>query len=75
MCGRVYVFVWVGKCVCSTMVGSDGCARYLFQEHLEKNTEHLAELTEMPLTKVDRTDLVNYTRVTQKVCIVPALFC
>ena len=40
---------------------------YVFQEHLEKNTEHLAELTEMPLTKVDRTDVVNYTRVTQKV--------
>lgn len=36
------------------------------QEHLEKNTEHLAELTETPLSKVDRTDVVNYTRVTQK---------
>jgi hypothetical protein len=38
------------------------------QEHLEKNTEHLTELTEMPLAKINRTDLVNYTRVTQKVC-------
>jgi ariadne-1 len=36
------------------------------QEMLEKNTEHLAELTEMPLSKMDRTDVVNYTRVTQR---------
>lgn len=47
----------------------DGREKRLFehlQEHLEKNTEHLAELTEMPLARVNRTDLVNYTRVTQR---------
>jgi hypothetical protein len=37
------------------------------QEHLEKNTEHLAELSEMPLLKINRTEVVNFTRVTQKV--------
>ena len=36
------------------------------QEHLEKNTEHLAELSEMPLLKINRTEVVNFSRVTQK---------
>ncbi|OQS02209.1 hypothetical protein THRCLA_05392 [Thraustotheca clavata] len=34
------------------------------QEDLEKNTEHLTGLAEMPLDKVDRSDIINYTRVT-----------
>jgi hypothetical protein len=34
------------------------------QEHLEKNTEHLAELTEAPLEKMERSEVVNFTRVT-----------
>lgn len=36
------------------------------QEHLERSTETLAELTEQPLTKMDRSQVVNFTRVTQK---------
>jgi ariadne-1 len=36
------------------------------QEHLEKNTEHLAELTEAPLEKMDRSEVVNFTRVTMQ---------
>jgi len=34
------------------------------QQELEKNTEHLSELSEFPLDKMDRTEVVNYTRVT-----------
>ena len=33
---------------------------------LEKNTEQLSELTEMPLEAIDRSNVVNYTRVTQR---------
>jgi ariadne-1 len=36
------------------------------QEHLEQSTEHLAELTEAPLEKVDRPSVVNFTRVTSQ---------
>ena len=35
------------------------------QEHLEKFTETLSELTELPLDKMDRTEVVNITRVTE----------
>ncbi|ETW04230.1 hypothetical protein H310_04567 [Aphanomyces invadans] len=35
------------------------------QEDLEKNTEHLTGLAEKPLDKVDRSDVINYTRVTE----------
>lgn len=35
------------------------------QEDLEKNTEHLTGLSEMPLDKMNRADIVNYTRVTE----------
>ncbi|TMW61508.1 hypothetical protein Poli38472_012699 [Pythium oligandrum] len=35
------------------------------QENLEKNTEHLTGLSETPLDKVDRAEVVNYTRVTE----------
>ncbi|OQS01106.1 hypothetical protein ACHHYP_01798 [Achlya hypogyna] len=34
------------------------------QEDLEKNTEHLTGLAEKPLDKVDRSEIINYTRVT-----------
>jgi len=36
------------------------------QEMLEKFTEKLSELSEQPLEQVDRTDVVNHTRVVQK---------
>ncbi|RHY58528.1 hypothetical protein DYB38_008783, partial [Aphanomyces astaci] len=35
------------------------------QEDLEKNTEHLTGLAEKPLDKMDRSDIINYTRVTE----------
>lgn len=36
------------------------------QQELEKNTEHLSELSERQLDKLDRQQVVNYTRVTKK---------
>ena len=33
---------------------------------LESHTEKLAELCETPLAKVDRTEVINFTRVTKK---------
>lgn len=36
------------------------------QEMLEKNTERLQEYTEQPLDTIDRTEVVNLTRVTEK---------
>ena len=36
------------------------------QEHLEQSTEQLAELTEAPLEKMDRSQVVNFTRVTMQ---------
>eukprot|EP00600_Ochromonadales_sp_CCMP1393_P003405 CAMPEP_0174990518 /NCGR_PEP_ID=MMETSP0004_2-20121128/21372_1 /TAXON_ID=420556 /ORGANISM="Ochromonas sp., Strain CCMP1393" /LENGTH=664 /DNA_ID=CAMNT_0016244147 /DNA_START=79 /DNA_END=2073 /DNA_ORIENTATION=+ len=36
------------------------------QEMLEKNTERLQEYTEKPLEEIDRTQVVNLTRVTEK---------
>ena len=41
--------------------------RLLLQEQLERSTEHLAELTEKPVDKLDRADIVNFTRVTLQV--------
>ncbi|CCI48337.1 unnamed protein product [Albugo candida] len=35
------------------------------QENLEKNTEHLTGLIEGPLELMDRSDIINYTRVTE----------
>jgi len=35
------------------------------QENLEKNAEHLTGLSEMPLEKMNRSDIINYTRVTE----------
>lgn len=36
------------------------------QQELEKNTERLSELSESRIEKVDRTEVVNFTRVTQR---------
>ena len=36
------------------------------QEMLEKFTEKLSELSEQPLESMDRTNIVNHTRVVQK---------
>jgi len=36
------------------------------QEQLERSTEHLQELTEAPLEKVDRGDVQNFTLVTRQ---------
>lgn len=47
----------------------DGGEMRLFehlQEQLERSTEHLAELTEAPLEKMDRGEVVNFTRVTSQ---------
>ena len=47
----------------------EGAEKRLFehlQEHLEKSTEHLAELTEAPLEKMDRAQVLNYSSVTQR---------
>ena len=47
----------------------DGAEMRLFehlQEQLERSTEHLAELTETPLEKMDRGEVTNFTRVTSQ---------
>jgi len=47
----------------------DGAEMRLFehlQEQLERSTEHLAELTEAPLEKMDRGEVTNFTRVTSQ---------
>ncbi len=46
---------------------NDGSEKRLFehlQEQLERSTEHLAELFEAPLEKMERAEVVNFTRVT-----------
>jgi ariadne-1 len=46
---------------------ADGPEMRLFehlQEQLERSTEHLAELTEAPLEKMERGEVINFTRVT-----------
>ncbi|KDO23848.1 hypothetical protein SPRG_11280 [Saprolegnia parasitica CBS 223.65] len=48
---------------------SPGPEKNLFeylQEDLERNTEHLTHLAEKPLNEIDRSELNNYTRVTEK---------
>ena len=37
----------------------------VLQEHLEKFTEQLSEMTELPVDQMDRTEIVNVTRVTE----------
>lgn len=47
----------------------DGGEKSLFehlQEQLERSTEHLAELTEKPVDKMDRGEVINFTRVTMQ---------
>lgn len=47
----------------------DGAEKSLFehlQEQLERSTEHLAELTEKPVDKMDRGEVINFTRVTMQ---------
>lgn len=47
----------------------DGQEKPLFehlQEQLERTTEHLAELTEAPLEKMDRSSVMNYAEVTKR---------
>lgn len=47
----------------------DGGEKRLFehlQEQLERSTEHLQELTEAPLEKVDRGEVINFTSVTKQ---------
>lgn len=36
------------------------------QEQLERSTEYLAELTEKPVDKMERVEVVNFTRVTMQ---------
>lgn len=38
------------------------------QENLEKYTEHLHELSELPLDRINRTDVINFTRCTDRFC-------
>lgn len=38
------------------------------QENLEKYTEHLHELSESSLDRIDRTNVINYTRCTDRFC-------
>jgi len=45
----------------------EGSEKALFedlQSQLEKSTEHVAELTEQPVDKINRGDIINFTRVT-----------
>ena len=47
----------------------EGAEKSLFehlQEQLERSTEQLQELTEAPLEKISRQDVVNFTRATQQ---------
>jgi len=50
----------------------DGAEKTLFeylQQQLEAATEHLSELSELPpIDKLDRTAIVNYTRITEQFC-------
>jgi ariadne-1 len=48
---------------------SPGKEKNLFeylQENLEKNTEHLTGLSEISLEKMNRSEIINYTRVTER---------
>lgn len=47
----------------------DGREKDLFeylQQQLETTTEHLSEMSEAPIEKIDRAEVVNYTRVTKQ---------
>lgn len=65
MCIRRYTYVM------SYYIEEKTPAKELFehhQENLEKYTEHLHELSETPLERIDRTDVINYTRCTDRFC-------
>ncbi|CAN0036522.1 unnamed protein product [Discosporangium mesarthrocarpum] len=66
-CRRVLKYTYV----MSYYIEEKTPAKELFehhQENLEKYTEHLHELSEMPLASIDRTNIINYTRVTGRFC-------
>ena len=57
--------------VMSYYIDENTAAKELFehhQENLEKYTEHLHELSESPLDRIDRTNVINYTRCTDRFC-------
>jgi hypothetical protein len=68
------VCVCVCVCVCGSLAAGyflkdDTPEKQLFEHHqemLEKNTERLHEYTEQPLETMDRTQIVNLTRVTER---------
>jgi len=46
----------------------DGSEKELFeflQQQLEASTEHLSEMSEAPIEKLDKTEVANYTRITE----------
>jgi ariadne-1 len=62
-CRRVLKYTYV----LSYFMADDAPERDLFeylQQQLEMNTERLSELSEMKLRKINREEIVNYTRVT-----------
>jgi len=63
-CRRILKFTYV-----FSYYLKDGPEKTLFeylQQELEKTTEQLSELSEGPLEKMNRTEVANYTGVTQK---------
>lgn len=64
-CRRVLKFTYVY----GFYLPHDTAKRELFEDHqenLEKFTEHLSELSEMPLENMQRTEVINYTRITSR---------
>ncbi|CAM9276486.1 unnamed protein product [Ectocarpus sp. 8 AP-2014] len=66
-CRRVLKYTYV----MSYYIEEKTPAKELFehhQENLEKYTERLHELSESPLEKIERTNVINYTRCTDRFC-------
>jgi ariadne-1 len=64
VCRRVLKYTY-----CFAYYLPEGKEKNLFeylQENLEKNTEHLTGLTEMPIEQINRAEMINYTRVTER---------
>ncbi|KAJ1382999.1 hypothetical protein B484DRAFT_411286, partial [Ochromonadaceae sp. CCMP2298] len=64
-CRRVLKYTYV----LGTHTHNSSAEKQLFEHHqemLEKNTERLQEITEKKLELIDRTQVVNLTRVTEK---------
>jgi ariadne-1 len=64
-CRRVLKYTYV----LGYFLEDDSAEKQLFEHHqemLEKNTEKLHEYTEQPLDEIDRTQVVNLTRVTER---------